>query len=326
MKSRLITLAAALVAFIALVSMNPVPARAEVPKCISIRLIVPQAVGTATDMVMRAFAETINRRGSGPLLKVINATKTSVTWQGIWAKPDGCNLLATTQSLVADHLVNKRKPKWSRFKPIAMLARTPLLVVARRGLKDATLANIVEKALQDSNTIGIGETPGALARMLVMSLEDAAGARFRIMTYDTGRQSYSALLAGKLDIGIVSATGAKRRVDQKELQALAVTTEERSILLPAVPTMMEEGIPGAFSIDRGLLAPKETPDEIVSEIAGWFEKASEVPELVDRLAEHGSVTSFMGSDDYKRYFENLTADWQEMMQRAVGKQIRKKSG
>jgi hypothetical protein len=47
---------------------------------------------------------------------------------------------------------------------------------------------------------------------------------------------------------------------------------------------------------------------------------------VDRLAGHGSVASFMGSDDYKRYFENLTADWQEMMQRAVGKQIRKKSG
>lgn len=64
---------------------------------------------------MRAYAETINRRGQGPLIRVINVTKKSVIWEGIWAKADGCNLLATTQALVAEHLANNRKPKWERL-------------------------------------------------------------------------------------------------------------------------------------------------------------------------------------------------------------------
>jgi tripartite-type tricarboxylate transporter receptor subunit TctC len=322
MKRFTIALAAAL---LALVGPLQTPVLAEAPKCISIRLVVPQSVGSATDMIMRAYAETINRRGSGPLIKVINVTKKSVIWEAIWAKGDGCNLLATTQSLVANHLANKKKPKWSRLKPIALVARTPLLVVARGDLKDATLANIVEKALKDPNTVGIGEARSPLERMMLMALEDATGARFRIMTYDTGRQSYSALLAGKLDIGIISVTGAKRRIDHKELQALAVSTEERSGLLPGVPTLKEEGIPGRFSIDRGIMASKKTPDELAIEIAGWFEKASEIPELVERFAAQGTNAAFLGPDAYTRYFENLTADWLEMIQRAVGKQIRRRA-
>jgi tripartite-type tricarboxylate transporter receptor subunit TctC len=301
------------------------PVVAEVPKCISIRLVVPHSVGSATDIIMRAYAETINRREPGPLIKVINVTKKPVKWKETWSKTDGCNLFATTQSLVADHLANKRKPIWSWLKPVAMLSRTPLLVVARGGLKDATLANVLEKALQDPNSVGIGEARSPLERMMLMSLEDMTGARFRIMTYDSGRESYSALLAGKLDIGIISITAGRRRVEHKELQALAVSSEARSSVLPAVPTLKEEGIRGTFSIDRGIMASKETPDELAAEIAGWFEKASEVPELADRLAEYGTIVVHKGPDEYTRYFENLTADWQEMIQRAAGKQTRRRA-
>jgi len=124
--------------------------------------------------------------------------------------------VATTQGLVADHLPNAENPEWSSFKAIVLLTRTPLLVAARGNLKDAHLANIIEQASQDPTTVGIGEAGSNLERMLLMSLEDASGAWFWIMTYDTGRQSFSALFSGQLDLGIISASGAKRRVDQKE--------------------------------------------------------------------------------------------------------------
>ena len=47
-------------------------------KCLHIRVIVPYAVGTATDLIVRAYAETINRQQSGPLLKVLNKTQKTV--------------------------------------------------------------------------------------------------------------------------------------------------------------------------------------------------------------------------------------------------------
>jgi hypothetical protein len=77
-------------------------------------------------MVMRAYAEIINRGNSGQWIKVINITRKPVAMDGILAKLDGCTLLATTQGLVADHLANAENPKRSRFKPIAWLIRTPL--------------------------------------------------------------------------------------------------------------------------------------------------------------------------------------------------------
>ena len=293
-------------------------------KCTSIKVVVPYAVGSATDLILRAYTETINRHSTGPLLKVVNVTKKTVVADAIKTPADGCKLLAASLSLVAEQLAGEAKAKWSDLAPVAMLTRSPLVVVARGDMKDATLPNIIEIALEDSGAIGIGEARSALGRMMLMCLEDASGARFQIMTYDTGRQSLMALLAGKLDIGLVSPSAAKRRVDQKELQALAVTTEVRSTLLPSVPTLREEGIGAAFGIDRGLFAPKATTPELLAEISGWFKKAADDPALAERIGEVGTELRYLGPEDYARYLQNLTADWIEMIGRAVGKQNRRR--
>jgi tripartite-type tricarboxylate transporter receptor subunit TctC len=57
--------------------------------------------------------------------------------------------------------------------------------------------------------------------------------------------------------------------------------------------------------------------EIIAEIAGWFETAADDPDLIDRLAAIGTQIKFLGPDAYTRYFENLTADWLEMIERAA---------
>jgi len=62
---------------------------------------------------------------------------------------------------------------------------------------------------------------------------------------------------------------------------LAITRGERSTQLPNVPTLKKQGIAGDFGIDSGLLVPKEVPEEIVTEIFGWFKKASEDPTLIE---------------------------------------------
>jgi len=71
--------------------------------------------------------------------------------------------VAATQGLVVDHLPNAENLEWSSFKPIVLLTRTPLLVVARGNLKDAHLANIIEQASQYPTTVGrrSRQQPGA---------------------------------------------------------------------------------------------------------------------------------------------------------------------
>jgi hypothetical protein len=63
---------------------------------------------------------------------------------GVSAKLDGCTLLATSQGLVVDDLVNVENPEWSGFKSIALSIHTLLLVVARGNLKDTNLVSVIE--------------------------------------------------------------------------------------------------------------------------------------------------------------------------------------
>jgi tripartite-type tricarboxylate transporter receptor subunit TctC len=289
--------------------------KAATKKCLHIRVIVPSAVGTATDLIIRAYAETINRQQSGPLLKVLNKTQNTVIEKNMNGRPDGCQILAVTQSLVSNFLSDKTNIEWSKFAPIAMLSRTPMAVVARGNLRDANLANIIEVALQNPNVVLVGETSNPLEQMFRMSLEDVSGVRFKVTVFETARQSFLELLANNLDLGIVSASAAKRRMDLKQLKIVAITERLETEKLVGVLSLKDQGIDLSFGVDRGIVAPIDTPPEIIARIMERFQKASDNPELENRLGKIYTRIMFLDPDSYTQYFENLTADWSEMIER-----------
>jgi tripartite-type tricarboxylate transporter receptor subunit TctC len=296
-----------------------VASNAEPRKCLSIRVIVPYSAGTATDLILRAYAETINRHSSGSLLKVLNKTQKSVIEKNMKGRPDGCQILAVTQSLVSNFLTDKAYVEWSSFTPIAMLSRTPLAVVARGNLKDANLPNIIEVGLENPNIISVGESLSPLEQMFRMNFEDTTGVKFKVNIYQTARQSFLALLGTKLDIGIVSISAAKRRLDLKQLKVLALTDGLKNTKLVGVPTLKDQGIDVSFGVDRGVVAPMGTSPEIVAKIMERFQKAAEDQDLIDRLTKINTKVMFLDSDSYTQYFENLTADWSEMIMRSTQK-------
>ena len=289
--------------------------KAATKKCLHIRVIVPSAVGTATDLIIRAYAETINRQQSGPLLKVLNKTQNKAIEKNMNGRPDGCQILAVTQSLVSNFLSDKTNIEWSKFAPIAMLSRTPMAVVARGNLRDANLANIIEVALQNPNVVLVGETSNPLEQMFRMSLEDVSGVRFKVTVFETARQSFLELLANNLDLGIVSASAAKRRMDLKQLKIVAITERLENEKLVGVLSLKDQGIDLSFGVDRGIVAPIDTPPEIIAKIMERFQKASDNPELENRLGKIYTKIMFLDPDSYTQYFENLTADWSEMIER-----------
>jgi tripartite-type tricarboxylate transporter receptor subunit TctC len=289
--------------------------KAATKKCLHIRVIVPSAVGTATDLIIRAYAETINRQQSGPLLKVLNKTQNTAIEKNMNGRPDGCQILAVTQSLVSNFLSDKTNIEWSKFAPIAMLSRTPMAVVARGNLRDANLANIIEVALQNPNVVLVGETSNPLEQMFRMSLEDASGVRFKVTVFETARQSFLELLANNLDLGIVSSSAAKRRMDLKQLKIVATTERLENEKLVGVLSLKDQGIDLSFGVDRGIVAPIDTPPEIIARIMERFQKASDNPELEGKLGKIYTKIMFLDPDSYTQYFENLTADWSEMIER-----------
>ena len=296
------------------------------PKCRSVKIIVPYAVGTATDLIFRAFGQAINRQSTGSLIKVVNKTHDTVIEENMTGRPDGCQLLGTTQSMVAKFLLNKSAPEWSSFTPVAMLTRSPLAIVSRANIKDANLTNLMEAASEKSNRLSLGETSSPLERAFRMQLEDVFGVLFEVTNFENARQSFTALLTHKVDLGLVSLSGAKRRADLRQVKVLALTDTLGDTRLSDIATLQEQGVNTAFGVDRILLAPEETSTEIVAKISKRFKKASEDPELEDVLAKLYTKILFKNPDELAQYFENLSADWTALKRKMTKMGRLEKSG
>ena len=315
-----------LISAILLLALLPSSNLKAAPKCRNVKIIVPYAVGTATDLIFRAFGQSINRQSTGSLIKVVNKTHSTVIEENMTARPDGCQLLGITQSLVAKFLLNKSALEWSNFTPIAMLTRSPLAIVSRANIRDANLTNLIEAASEKSNSLSLGETSNALERVLRMQLEDVLGVSFKVTTFKNARQSFLALLTHKVDVGLVSLPAAKRRADLRQVKVLAVTDTLGDTRLSDIATLQEQGVNAAFGVDRILLAPQETPAEIVAKISKRFKKASEDPELEEVLSKLYTKIRFKNPDELTQYFENLSADWTTLKRKMTKMGRLEKSG
>ena len=296
------------------------------PKCRSVKIIVPYAVGTATDLIFRAFGQAINRQSTGSLIKVVNKTHSTVIEENMTGTPDGCQLLGITQSLVAKFLLEKSAPEWSSFTPVAMLTRSPLAIVSRANIKDANLTNLMEAASEKSNRLSVGETSSPLERAFRMQLEDVLGVSFKVTNFQNARQSLVALLTHKVDLGLVSLPAAKRRADLRQVKVLAVTDTLENMRLSDIATLQEQGVNTAFGVDRILLAPQETSVETVAKVSKRFEKALEDPELEERLSKLYTKSRFKNPDELTQYFENLSADWAVLRKKMIKMGRPEKSG
>ena len=315
-----------LISAILLLALLPSSNLKAAPKCRNVKIIVPYAVGTATDLIFRAFGQSINRQSTGSLIKVVNKTHSTVIEENMTARPDGCQLLGITQSLVAKFLLNKSALEWSNFTPIAMLTRSPLAIVSRANIRDANLTNLIEAASEKSNSLSLGETSNALERVLRMQLEDVLGVSFKVTTFKNARQSFLALLTHKVDVGLVSLPAAKRRADLRQVKVLAVTDTLGDTRLSDIATLQEQGVNAAFGVDRILLAPQETPAEIVAKISKRFKKASKDTELEEILSKLYTKIRFKNPDELTQYFENLSADWTTLKRKMTKMGRLEKSG
>ena len=315
-----------LISAILLLALLPSSNLKAAPKCRNVKIIVPYAVGTATDLIFRAFGQSINRQSTGSLIKVVNKTHSTVIEENMTARPDGCQLLGITQSLVAKFLLNKSAPEWSNFTPVAMLTRSPLAIVSRANIKDANLTNLIEAASEKSNSLSLGETSNALEQVLRMQLEDVLGVSFKVTTFKNARQSFLALLTHKVDVGLVSLPAAKRRADLRQVKVLAVTDTLGDTRLSDIATLQEQGVNAAFGVDRILLAPQETSAEIVAKISKRFKKASKDTELEEILSKLYTKIRFKNPDELTQYFENLSADWTTLKRKMTKMGRLEKSG
>jgi tripartite-type tricarboxylate transporter receptor subunit TctC len=257
------------------------------------RIIVPYAAGGPIDLTVRALAERA-REGLGPIIIENRPGAGGNLGVSLVAKavPDGRTLgiAATATHAINPWLFNKMPFDASKdFLPITQMVRVPNVVVMNTEVADRlgikSISDFIRYAKANPGKLNYGSGGnGSAGHLAGEMLKQSAGIFAVHIPYNGGAPAQLGLLSGQVDFNIDNLSTAAANIKSGRLRALAVTSTQRSPVLPDVPPMADS-LPG-FAIDTwwGIIAPAGTPTDTVNRLNQIFTSALNSPELRQRFA------------------------------------------
>jgi tripartite-type tricarboxylate transporter receptor subunit TctC len=285
-------------------ALGTIPASATEWPTRTIRVIVPYAAGSATDLVPRTVFETVsaqightmvvdNRLGGGTTVGTSAVAK---------AEPDGHTILVHSNGLVTVPAIQPNVPydPVRDFAGITPLGNVPLVLVVSPDKNIKTVQQLVSAAKAKPGTInyaaaGIGTPPHLTAERFRL----AAGFEGQLVPFQGAPEALTEVLAGRVDFYFCPIRVAMPFIADGKLLALAVSSSKRASALPNVPTTLEAGLSNSdFDFWVGALVPKQTPRDIVARLHAETVKAIENPSVQEKLAKLGVEPMIMKPEDF----------------------------
>lgn len=291
-----------------------------------VNIIVPWGPGGGVDVTTRVFAKHAEKYlGQTIVVQNITGGGGSVAFTHvIKAKPDGYTLvMGASPLIVTSHTIEGVAYDYSSFEPIGMITFDPVLILVKTGSDfDMSFAEFLDYAKENPGKIllGVGSHWGShdFARA---QIEMATGLEFqRIVFTEGGREGVTALLGGHLNATIAYYAEARSHIEEGTLKAIAVGGMERSPFLPDVPTLMESGIDLRLGTWRGLLAPADTPEEVLGVLRDVFNKTAEDPEFLKDFEQSGNVAFVMEAEEFGKMMAEEDAAVQKVVEKLKAEQ------
>src|SRR6185436_14484489 len=228
---------------------------------------VTAAVGGGIDFNARMLAQGLTERLKQQVV-VDNRGGTSIAEQTVAkAVPDGYTLLVHNNTVWVSPLLGP--VPYDHFKelaPIALLSRSPNILVVHPSLSIGTVRELIERAKAVPGAINYASGPVGAANHLAAELFNAlAGVRLVRIGYKGGGPAINDVLAGQVKVMFATAGSVSGHVKSGRLKALAVTSAQPSPLVPDLPTVAASGVPGyAAEAIYGFWAPARTPSAILA--------------------------------------------------------------
>lgn len=273
-----------------------VPASAQNYPTRTITMIVPFAAGGPTDVISRIvtahMAQTLGQ--SIVIENVVGAGGTTATTRAARAANDGYTLVTGHMGTHAASVPLYPKLAYhpeKDFEPVALLAGTPILILARKDFPPKDLKEFIAYVKANAEKVnaahaGIGSVSHVSCELLHSILDvKPVGVPFN----GTG-PAMNALVAGQVDYMCDQIVNAVPQINAGTIKAYAVATPERNPSLPDVPTTTEAGLP-AFQAQawNAIFAPKGTSPAIIATLNAAAIKALDDENVRKRLLELGSV-------------------------------------
>lgn len=264
----------------------------------TVHMIVPFPAGGPLDVVARMFGEKMsglgrpfiveNRPGAAGNLGLEVAAK---------AAPDGYTLLwALDAMLTVNTILYPKLEPFRKLRPVAALVQSTSALVVPASLEARTVAEFI-KLSHARNLHYASAGNGSPGHRFMEFFKLETGARAEHVPYKGNAPGVQSVVAGETQAFISPIAGVLSYVRSGKLRPLAVTSPQRSSLLPEVPTMVELGFPRVQAVNwYAVLVPRETPDPIVQALNRELGRIARLPEMQSGLARQGLEAYFDGPE------------------------------
>jgi tripartite-type tricarboxylate transporter receptor subunit TctC len=201
---------------------------------------------------------------------------------------------------------------------ISQIAVSPSILLVRRDLGPRTLAELIALAKQKPGEISFGSGgPGSSAHLAMELLLDAAGVRGLHVPFRGVAAAITEVIAGHVDMVIASLAAGVAQVNGGTLVGVAVSGDQRSPLLPQVPTFAEAGLP-AYDMTYwwGLAAPAGTPGEIIARLNREVVRACAQPRLRNAFTQQAATAAASTPEEMQALLVREIALWTGVITRA----------
>ena len=305
-------LSVVLAAGLAVLGSNAVAQPAAYPSK-PIRLVIGFAPGGAADYVARSMSESFSKALGQPVVVDNKPGNGSSIAADIVAKApaDGYTLLiASPSSISVNPALNpKLSYKPSDLQPVTKMTTSPLVLAVNPATGIRTVPELIAAAKKEPgklnySTSGNGSAPHLGAALFTM----LTGAQITHVPYRGGALAVQSVMAGDTQLTFGTSPSVLPQAGSGgRLRAIAVSTRERSPLVPDLPGMKEAGLP-EYNIEfwYGMFVPAGTPPAIVKKIYDATLSAMQQPSVKAALAREGTEVSLSGSPEQFNSF--LTED------------------
>ena len=287
-----------------------------------VTIIIPYAGSSSIDTEIRLYTQSILESTGKQFLNDYKSGAGTTIGAAYVAKavPDGYTLLATNSPFSIAPLVypSLTYDNIRDFSPISLLSKSGFLLVAYPGAPFKNIAEYIAYARANPGVVNWGTAgSGGSSHLVGEWLHSDTKTKVTFVHYKAPQQRVLDAMAGRVDIvgvGVAAATGFLKA---GKLRALGVTSIQRIPIMPDLPTVAEQGVPGFdFATWSGLLAPARTPPAIIATLNALFVKATKEPGTIRKLEADGSILVGSSPEQLRQHLIQEADHWRKLVAEA----------
>jgi tripartite-type tricarboxylate transporter receptor subunit TctC len=291
-----------------------------------VRIVIPWPAGGITDVIGRGVSLHLYEALGHPMIIDNRPGAAGTLGAAIVAKaaPDGHTLLMhdVASHCIAASLYGKLPYDTLKdFEPVAMVAGSPMVLVANPALSVRTIPQLIALAKSRPKQINYASSgTGSITHLGAVRLERMGGFELTHVPFKGSVPAAASVISGETSVSLSTLPAALPHAKTGRLVLLAVSFPKRSSQIPDVPTIAETLNGYDLGLYSGLWAPKGTPAAVVKRLHAATMAALEQPKVKEILAAVSAVPGMMTPQEFGAFLAKDTREWREVV-RASGVKI-----